>query len=360
MKPKTITLIIIIAIVIIAIYSLQQTRVTPTATTPQQPEFKDGFQKAPELTGIQGYLNTEDITIASQQGNVILIDFWTYTCINCIRTLPHLTEWDRKYRDQGLTIIGVHTPEFEFEKKKENVQLAIDKYSIEYPVVQDNNYATWNAFSNRYWPHKYLIDKDGYIRYDHIGEGKYQDTEKVIQELLKERNEDMQETPLSTIKDITPTRRQTQELYAGYKFALSRGQNLGNEQRMQPDKTVTYSIPTSLFADTIYLGGTWKSQPDGLSTTTESNSIVALAFTAASANIVAESKTPTKLILTINGQSATQEQAGTDVLFDNGESVIVVDKPRLYNIIDGDYGQYTLALSTTTKDFSFNAFTFGS
>jgi len=148
------------------------------------------FSEAPELRGIAGYLNTDpNIRIQNLKGKVVLVDFWTYTCINCIRTFPFLNSWHEKYEDDGLVIIGVHTPEFEFEKLTENVQDAIDQYDIEYAVVQDNSYATWRDYANRFWPHKYIIDIDGFIRYDHIGEGGYTETERVIQGLLKERME---------------------------------------------------------------------------------------------------------------------------------------------------------------------------
>ncbi|MBR9707487.1 MAG: redoxin domain-containing protein, partial [Candidatus Diapherotrites archaeon] len=135
---------------------------------------KDGqFQKAPGLLGISGYLNgaPEGMQISDFKGKVVLVDFWTYTCINCIRTFPYLIEWHEKYADKGLVIIGVHTPEFEFEKDTQNVIDAMAKYGIEYYVIQDNEYQTWSAFRNRFWPHKYLIDAEGFIRYDHIGEG---------------------------------------------------------------------------------------------------------------------------------------------------------------------------------------------
>ncbi len=130
---------------------------------------------APEFTGTQQWFNTdgEPISIASEveQGHVVLIDFWTYTCINCIRTLPYLKAWDEEYRDDGLTIVGVHAPEFPFEKEASNVEDAIADNGIEYPVVQDNDLATWTAWGNQYWPAKYLIDADGQVRYTHFGEG---------------------------------------------------------------------------------------------------------------------------------------------------------------------------------------------
>jgi len=135
---------------------------------------KSKFKKAPELVGISGYINTtpEELEKAIE-GKVVLYDIWTYSCINCIRTLPFLTAWDEKYSDEGLLIIGVHSPEFEFEKDITNVQMAVDKYGIKYPVVLDNDKETWKAFNNRYWPHKFISDNENYIRYDHIGEGAF-------------------------------------------------------------------------------------------------------------------------------------------------------------------------------------------
>src|SRR3989344_3502091 len=143
------------------------------------------YPRARDLVSPEGYINTDNITLAELVGKkVILVDFWTYSCINCQRTQPYLNAWYEKYRAAGLEIIGVHTPEFEFEKNYENVKRAVEKAGIKYPVVQDNDYATWQAYGNRYWPRKYLIDIDGYIVYDHIGEGGYEETERKIQELL--------------------------------------------------------------------------------------------------------------------------------------------------------------------------------
>ena len=184
------------------------------------------FQKAPELAGIEGYINTDsDIKIENFRGKVVLIDFWTYTCINCIRTLPYLKSWHEKYNDKGLQIIGVHTPEFKFEQEYENVKSAVEKYQIKYPVVQDNAYATWRAYNNRYWPRKYLIDIDGFIKYDHIGEGAYEETERKIQELLKERMERLGQKEIlddmskpSGVIDINYGKIETPEIYFGYGF----------------------------------------------------------------------------------------------------------------------------------------------
>lgn len=312
------------------------------------------FPIAPELTGISGYINAEpNLQVSDFRGKVVLIDFWTYTCINCIRTLPHLVEWDEKYRDQGLAIIGVHTPEFEFEKNYDNVQMAMEKYGIDYRVVQDNDFETWREYKNRYWPRKYLIDGDGFIRYDHIGEGGYKETEEMIQALLQEQGISVNDMPSSKLEDQTPTTRNTPELYAGYDFALPRGQNVGNSEGMQPNKQIDYILPLALKKDTIYLEGGWKSNPDDLESTKDGASIV-LQFTAKDANIVAHSNEPQNMEVYLNNELISNGDAGIDV----ENSKISIDEARLYNAVSAEYGTYTLKL-TVKKGFSFSAFTFG-
>jgi thiol-disulfide isomerase/thioredoxin len=147
---------------------------------------ESGFKKAPDFTEITGYINTNPVKLGDLSGKVVLVHFWTYTCENCIHMIPYLNKWQQNYADKGLVIIGIHTPEFELEKSTDNVKQAVKDYQIEYPVLQDNNYATWKAYQNRYWPRDYLIDTQGFIRYDHIGEGDYGETEKAIQSLLAE------------------------------------------------------------------------------------------------------------------------------------------------------------------------------
>lgn len=143
--------------------------------------------KAPEFTNINQWLNSPPLSMRELRGKVVLVDFWTYSCINCINTLPYVKQWHEKYKDQGLVVVGVHTPEFAFEKSTANVQEAIKRFGIRYPVAQDNAYATWSAFRNQYWPATYLIDAQGRIVYHHYGEGNYAETEAVIQKLLAQR-----------------------------------------------------------------------------------------------------------------------------------------------------------------------------
>ena len=140
----------------------------------------------PEFSQITAWINSPGMSSSDLRGKVVLVDFWTYSCVNCIRTLPYVTQWYEKYKDQGLVVVGVHTPEFSFEKEVSNIRQAVLRHGIHYPVAVDNDYGTWNAYNNRYWPAHYLIDARGRIRQEHFGEGNYEETEQAIQALLAE------------------------------------------------------------------------------------------------------------------------------------------------------------------------------
>src|SRR5919202_200655 len=235
---------------------------------------KSQFKKAPDFSKITGYINTKPINLKDLKGKVVLVDFWTYSCINCIRTIPYLVDWNEQYADKGLVIVGVHTPEFEFEKNIDNVKAAVQKYGIKYPVLQDNDKGTWDAYQNRYWPRKYLIDNEGYIRYDHIGEGGYAETEKVIQSLLTERaaqagiseinlNINKNTTTPKNVQTIDFAKVNTPELYFGYQLARA---PLGNPEGFKPNQIVTYSVPqrSDIKPNAIYLIGDWKNNADNM------------------------------------------------------------------------------------------------
>jgi thiol-disulfide isomerase/thioredoxin len=149
-----------------------------------QMQIADAGTSAPDFAGINNWLNSAPLTIASLRGKVVLIDFWTYGCINCVRTLPHVTQLYAKYKDKGLVVVGVHTPEFPFERSTGNVQAALKRHGINYPVAQDNESVTWNAYRNQYWPAQYIVDRAGKIVFTHAGEGQYEEIERVIQKLL--------------------------------------------------------------------------------------------------------------------------------------------------------------------------------
>jgi thiol-disulfide isomerase/thioredoxin len=171
--------------------------------------------RAPEFSGIAEWINTpsgKPLSLAGLRGKVVLVDFWTYSCINCIRTFPHLKAWDRAYRKDGLVIVGVHTPEFAFERVPANVRAAVRRFGIRYPVAIDNGYRTWNAYANQYWPAEYLIDRTGVVRHAHFGEGDYEGTESFIRRLLGEPAFGRR----THVADRTPTEVTTPETYLGY------------------------------------------------------------------------------------------------------------------------------------------------
>ena len=160
---------------------------THAASLAGQPDTLPDLGAAPEFTGINHWLNSSPLSMAQLRGRVVLVDFWTYACINCIRTLPHVNRWAELYTPRGLTIVGVHTPEFPFERSVGNVEAATRRYGVKHPVALDNGYATWRAYDNQYWPATYLIDAQGRVRYKHFGEGAYERTERSIQALLAAR-----------------------------------------------------------------------------------------------------------------------------------------------------------------------------
>ena len=209
---------------------------------------------APELTGGQKWFNLpagrQAATLSDYRGKVVMVDFWTYTCINCIRTLPYTKAWYTKYKDKGFVLIGVHTPEFEFEKDAGNVGKAIKDFGITYPVVQDNNYAIWNAYSNQYWPADYLIDKDGKIRDTHFGEGDYDATEQKIQDLLKETGVSVNMPIHNTTYQV---RTQTPETYVG----TARLGALSSPQQPVDGQTQSYTVPDPVPYNTFAFGGSW-------------------------------------------------------------------------------------------------------
>ena len=358
---------------------------------------KSKFREAPNFKRVAGYINTNDskpLNLQDLKGNVVLVDFWTYSCINCIRTIPYLNDWFEKYTGKGLTIVGVHTPEFEFEKNFKDVKSAVDKFHIKYPVLQDNDKGTWNAYENNYWPRKYIVDTEGNIRYDHIGEGAYSETEKVIQYLLAERAANMGKTEITFSNTSVPavsagdgnsqaskrdfSKIQTPEIYLGYQLARDR---LGNTENFQPDRTVSYTIPhnlnnTNFKPNIVYLEGQWKNKPDNIELQSEMGRIV-LNYSAKSVNIVAGGPVGATGRVSVDNftnildrpisfpssSSSTslqkvKEGLGTDI--SNVTSQFSIDSQRLYNLINSnEYGQHVVTVDVRGKGFQLYTFTFG-
>ena len=206
------------------------------------------YGAAPQLRPDGAWINSKPLTMKQLRGKVVLVDFWTYSCINCLRTLPHLEAWNAAYRKDGLVILGVHTPEFAFEHVTSNVRAAVKRLGIKYPVVQDNRFKTWDNFANQYWPAEYLIDRNGRVRHTHFGEGEYPQTESLIRKLLAVKGQRARQFP-----DMTPTEAMTPETYLGY-------QRIGNYTGSQivPDQTVRYRFANKLFANAFSYDGAWK------------------------------------------------------------------------------------------------------
>ncbi len=308
---------------------------------------------APELKGIQYWINSDPLTLASLKGKVVLIDFWTYSCINCVRTQPYLNKWYDKYKDDGLVIIGAHAPEFAFEKVSENVRNAVKEAKIKYPVALDNDFATWQAYNNQFWPAKYLIDKDGRVRYTHFGEGKYDETEGVIQTLLKEAGRSVTDK-IDQDNGATPVQKgQSPEIYLGYE----RGQNFANADQFKQDQTVSYTLSDKLSEPEWSLGGSW--QVGGKeSVATGDNSVLRVKFTAKEVYLVMNGPSDKPVTLKLNGQPITSNTiGGSDV---DADGQVHLNGARLYRLIKlPTFTKDAILDITVPSGTTINAFTFG-
>jgi thiol-disulfide isomerase/thioredoxin len=285
-------------------------------------DLKEGAGKimAPEFQGIRAWLNTKPLTMAGLRGKVVLVDFWTYTCVNCLRTLPHVKKWHEKYAKKGLVIVGVHTPEFGFEKDVANVEKAMKQAGIGYPVAVDSDMGTWNAYANRYWPAKYLIDKDGYIVYIHFGEGGYEQTEKAIQAQLHVRAKAEAAKAPRYIFDQSP------ETYAG----VSKSYGLGSGMACDSGGCDVYIDSGKHERNTIYPNGRWVQENDFLELKKEPGQLSYM-FNAREVNMVME---------------PVGAPVNADVLIDGKKiASIRIDGPRMYNVFrdkKGNYGEREL------------------
>jgi thiol-disulfide isomerase/thioredoxin len=367
---------------------------TSTASAPPQAQRNTSDLKfggrvgdlAPDFVGISNWINSEPLSITELRGKVVLVDVWTYTCVNCIRTFPFLRDWHARYADDGLVIVGLHAPEFEFEKDTENVAQASADHGIVWPVAQDNEMLTWSAFENRYWPAKYLVDQDGLVRYTHFGEGSYGETEDFIRKLLAEAGADLsddnfelpedpaQDATFSTLRGSDPRSVEvTPELYAGYQRNLSAVQ-FGSEPYVVQTQyyksrgsVASFIAPEDLVPHKVYFQGDWLAEPERARHgrfTQHFEDYIAVKYSAKSVNavITSDSGEPYRVRITMDGEYLTDENRGADVTIgDDGESYILIDGPRLYSIVDNPaYVQgKELRISPNSADFGLFAYTFG-
>jgi cytochrome c biogenesis protein CcdA/thiol-disulfide isomerase/thioredoxin len=295
------------------------------------------FGPAPEFEGITDWLNSEPLRLDALRGKVVLIDFWTYSCINCLRTLPYVKRWYETYRSDGLVVVGVHTPEFAFERVKGNVEWAVDSFGLEYPVALDNSYETWDAWHNRYWPAKYFIDRRGHVRFAHFGEGAYEESERIIRKLLAES--DLPDLVSRTVDGETPVGVQTPETYLGF-ARLDRFAG----PTVVKDRQAAYRLPAVLPADHVAYGGNW---------TVEDERIVA------GPNARLQLRYHARKVYLVAGPSG--EAATIDVFVDSLRvGRVAVDSYRLYTLAvrPGPASDHLLELRFSPGTEAY-AFTFG-
>lgn len=318
-----------------------------------------GKMHAPEFPEGLTWLNGRPLTMRKLAGRPVLIDFWTYSCVNCQRTMPHLQRWHERYASRGLTMIGVHTPEFAFEHDERNVEKAIARFGIPYPVVLDNEYAVWNLYANRWWPRTFLVDMHGAIVYDHVGEGGYAETEHAIQKALMECGEkDLPDVPPDEAPGGAVCYQTTPELYLGYLRGV-----FGNAGQFLPDAEEAFTdILGEHDDDTPYLHGHWRIANEyvehvkNLAAATE---YLALKYRAFGANIVLAAKKTCEVEIELDGQPLGEDMAGEDVVIKGGRSFVVVKEARMYRLTRAQvYHRATLKLKVKNEGLRMYAFTF--
>ena len=326
-----------------------------------------------DVTDIAAWINSEPLSISelARGGRVVLVDFWTYTCVNCLRTLPFLKVWHDRYADAGLTIIGVHSPEFDFERNPDNVQAAVQRLGIAYPVAVDSDRATWQAFNNRFWPTKYLFDHTGRIVHRLFGEGGYAETEDAIRAALAAAGNDLALLPLggSTEPELAASAHTlTRELHAGYRLGYeSTGLFVAQPAYyLAPDSTVLYQDPGERFHNQFYLHGLWRNESEAIvhaRTREEFDDYLALKFFATTVNAVIDSRgsAPAVLVIELDGHPLARDEAGQDISYDElGRSVLLITEPRMYQLVRlPEFGPHELKLGFGGEEVAAHSFTFG-
>ncbi len=327
-----------------------------------------GKVRAPEIGRV--WLNSSPLSFRQLRGRVVLVDFWDYTCVNCIRTLPYVQAWHERYRDKGLTVIGVHTPEFTFAQYESNVERGVREFGLTYPIVIDSNREIWKAFANRYWPTKYLLDKDGYLRFGHFGEGGFGECEQVIQELLREIDPNIELPAL-----LEPVReedhvgavcyRASGELYLG-----NRRGRIGNDGGFKEDAIADYVFAGKPDENFFYANGRWASTAEYFEAVENGPHNLRLKYEASAVNLVMASPhaaaAEVVVVILQDGKPLARKQATRDTHFrpkasgGEEEGYVVVDSARMYFLLDNhEFGEHDLELRCSAGVAAF-AFTFTS
>ncbi len=310
-----------------------------------------------EIANPSGFVNSQPFRLADLVGRkIILVDFVDYTCINCQRTFPYLKDWYAKYKDQGLEIVAIHTPEFSFEKDIDNVKMAADQFGLKFPIVLDNDYATWNAYQNQYWPHKYLIDIHGNVVYDHIGEGGYDETEARIVKLLNERVQFLGQSGAVSMGTSTVQEQQIMAASPETYFGAERNQAFGNGKPFTAGQA-KFVVPSQLTPNYFYLGGDWKVEPE-YAEAEAANDELSFTFTSGKVYIVATTAdgSPVTAKVLIDGKPIPDQWAGADVK----NSTFTITEPRLYGLYSNSVlGRHRIDIIFDKAGARAYTFTFG-
>jgi thiol-disulfide isomerase/thioredoxin len=315
----------------------------------------------PGFDGATGWLNSEPLTAEDMHGKIVLVDFWTYTCINWLRTLGYVRAWFEKYQSQGLVVVGVHTPEFRFEQEVENVREAAKDLSVEYPIALDSDYAVWHAFSNHYWPAVYIADGEGRIRHHQFGEGGYEECERIVQQLLREAGRDSVGDDLVSVSDdgfeaqADWATLESPETYVGYQ----QGRNFASPGGVTVDEPRTYSVPDPLRLNSWALSGDWAVEGRA-SVLRRAGGRIAFRFHARDVNLVLRSRTPETTVpfrVLLDGARPGAAH-GLDV-DEEGHGTLI--EPRLYQLVrqPGSITDHTFEITFLAAGVEAYVFTFG-
>ncbi len=353
-------LVVFLAVVVIIVLAAAVSFLPSSSTAPQAGENLSlaslpDYGPAPPIAGIAAWINSPPLNLSQLRGKVVLVDFWTYSCINCLLEIPYLNAWESEYGSNGLVIIGVSTPEFTFEHNYTNVYDAVQRDGIKYAVALDNNYTTWDNYDNHYWPADYLINASGYVRYVSFGDGNYNTTQRAIQLLLESAGYSVANSLANVTSSVNFSQIDTPEIYLGYGEAR---QALGGGEVFSPGNIVDYGIPDVTQTNVAYLGGEWYNAEDSMIAV--SNATIFLTYKSAYVNIVAEAYNTSNasIVVRLDNNSLPQDYLGSDAHIVDGNAVVDVSSPRLYSIISApSYGWHTLEIEAS-PGFRIYTFTF--